>query len=144
MSNRTAEVTRNTSETQITVKLNLDGTGKTNQNNTVLDHATAHREPVCRPLFVRGNQSFLDGDDIPTTPPPQVEQRGDYLVVQSPPGSSSAYQVHDSQHWQLYQAPIPLTPLILGKKNGEELRIKVKSVRYGWQSSSVVEFSLEQ
>ena len=27
---RTAEVVRNTSETQITVKLNLDGTGKTN------------------------------------------------------------------------------------------------------------------
>lgn len=29
MSNRTAEITRNTSETQITVKLNLDGTGVT-------------------------------------------------------------------------------------------------------------------
>ena len=40
MSNRTAEVTRNTSETQITVKLNLDGTGHTNFDTGVpfLEH----------------------------------------------------------------------------------------------------------
>ena len=40
MNARVAEVTRNTSETQITVKLNLDGTGKTNFDTGVpfLEH----------------------------------------------------------------------------------------------------------
>lgn len=40
MNARTAEVTRNTSETQITVKLNLDGTGKTSFDTGVpfLEH----------------------------------------------------------------------------------------------------------
>ena len=40
MKARTAEVTRNTSETQITVKLNLDGSGKTNFDTGVpfLEH----------------------------------------------------------------------------------------------------------
>lgn len=40
MTNRTAQVTRNTSETQVTIALNLDGTGKANLNSGVpfLDH----------------------------------------------------------------------------------------------------------
>ena len=40
MNARTAEVTRNTSETQITVKINLDGTGQTSFDTGVpfLEH----------------------------------------------------------------------------------------------------------
>lgn len=83
-------------------------------------------------------ESLLEAGQIPRTPTPKLTRQGDFLVVHTPPGSSSAFQMHNSTTWQLYKDPIPLN---VGEHATESARIKVKAVRYGWQESAVAEYA---
>ena len=69
---------------------------------------------------------FLQDNQVPITPPPEVAINDGQVTLTSAIGASVGYQLAGEKRWRLYTQPIPARTM------------QVKAVRYGWRESDVV------